>query len=464
MTPFHPDLENDAGHRIDQNDLIAFHLHELSSAEERAVRRVLDTHPGLLTESLAIAATLRAFPKHEASLPLDAAALDRQWLALRSALPVYAAPSTLAQRSLFSRTPFRWAVPALAASALVAAALIVSRHHNPPATVATSEGHSPNALTSSSTGSVASASPDATNLAPAAPRPRSINPLTNFLSVLNPTNTSGAFTDAARNETPAAGMPASIVPFAPTAPASSTQPASTPSTSVTAVAPPPTSIGPGVSTGRHASPSIHHPHPADFTLAMFGNLPVSNSSSSTSGTGDSAVTQTFSQTATNAVGALASFHQQFSPWVGYRITTTYSRPTFEAASGTSSANGKFSTGSFSVAQRIYEFSGTYNVQGPRYRRLSSYVEAGASLLAFYSTSPYSTSSATVHSLHGAGVFGVGSELALNKHWALHAEYRVQLYKPPAFYVNNNAPTPGNLTLSNNPIFGVTYRFGSTGID
>jgi hypothetical protein len=197
---------------------------------------------------------------------------------------------------------------------------------------------------------------------------------------------------------------------------------------------------------------------------MFGNLPAGNSSSSTSGTGTSAVTQSLSQTATNAVGALASFHQQFSPWIGYRITTTYSRPTFEATSGTSTSSGSYSTGSYPIAQSIYELSGTYTVQGPRHDRLSTSVEAGASLLAFSSINPYPIPSTNVHSFHAAAVAGIGSELALSKHLALHAEYRVLLYKPPAFYVNDTAPTSGNLTLSNEPVFGITYRFGTSGED
>jgi hypothetical protein len=195
---------------------------------------------------------------------------------------------------------------------------------------------------------------------------------------------------------------------------------------------------------------------------MFGNLPASNSSSSTSGTGTSAVTQSLSQTGTNAVGALASFHQQFSPWVGYRITTTYSRPTFEATSGTSTSSGNYSTGAFAIAQSIYELSGTYTVQGPRHGRLSTSVEAGASLLAFSSINPYPIPTTNIHSFRAAAVAGVGSELALSKHWALRAEYRAQLYKPPAFYTSNSSPTSGNTTLSSNPIFGITYHFVSTG--
>ena len=102
------------------------------------------------------------------------------------------------------------------------------------------------------------------------------------------------------------------------------------------------------------------------------------------------------------------------------------------------------------------------MQGPRHGRFSTSAEAGASLLSFSSTNPYLTSPASVHSFHAAAVAGIASELALSKHWALRAEYRAQLYKPPAFYVTNTAPTSGNTTLSSNPIFGITYHFASTG--
>ena len=62
MTPFDINPDNDAGHAIDQDDLIAFHLHELSPQQERALHRVLRTNPALQAESVAIAATLQRFP------------------------------------------------------------------------------------------------------------------------------------------------------------------------------------------------------------------------------------------------------------------------------------------------------------------------------------------------------------------------------------------------------------------
>ncbi len=89
MTPFDINPDNDAGHAIDQDDLIAFHLHELSPSQERALHRVLQSNPHLQSESIAIASTLHAFPKHEPAPLLDAAALDRHWQALRPSLTAY---------------------------------------------------------------------------------------------------------------------------------------------------------------------------------------------------------------------------------------------------------------------------------------------------------------------------------------------------------------------------------------
>jgi opacity protein-like surface antigen len=449
-------------HPIDQDDLIAFHLRELSPRRERALRRILQTNPALALESAAIAATLLAFPKSEAALPIDAALLDRNWLALRSSLALHV-PQPSASRFL-SR---KWALLTLATSAFAATALVLAlHHHQQPITVATLE-HS---------------------LSTVPARTPSANPITSLSSDIHPVNSTPhpptinqasnppfAFLRAdnqaasAPNETPSpdtsptALFPNAVTPPSLTPPSATTIPAatSTADAMADATALPLLAATRPSSIKGHNSSNLRHSHPADFTLAMFGNFPASNSSSSTSGTGTSAVTQTLSQTGTNAVGALASFHQQFSPWIGYRITTTYSRPTFAASSGTSTSSGNYSTGSFAIAQSIYELSGTYTVQGPRHGRLSTSVEAGASMLAFSSIDPYPIPPTNIHSFRSAAVAGIGAELALSKHWALHAEYRAQFYKPPAFYTNNTSPTSGNTTLSSNPIFGITYHFVST---
>ena len=53
--------------------------------------------------------------------------------------------------------------------------------------------------------------------------------------------------------------------------------------------------------------------------------------------------------------------------------------------------------------------------------------------------------------------------ALTRHWAIHAGYRALLYKSPPAYVATgfDIPTAGNLTFSNEPVLGLTYRFHPT---
>jgi hypothetical protein len=445
-------------HPIDQDDLIAFHLRELSPRRERALRRTLQTNPALAVESAAIAATLLAFPKSEAALPIDAALLDRNWLALRSSLAIHVAQPS-ASRFLFRK----WALTTLAASAFAATALLLAlHHHQQPTTVATIEH--PSSAVPARTPSANPITSLSSDIHPvnSTPHPPTINKASNspFAFLRADNQAASAPTETPSPDTsPTALFPNTVTPPSLTPPSATTIPAAASTADATAL-PLPAATRPSPIKGHNSSP-LRHSHPADFTLAMFGNFPASNSSSSTSGTGTSAVTQTLSQTGTNAVGALASFHQQFTPWIGYRITTTYSRPTFAASSGTSTSSGNYSTGSFAIAQSIYELSGTYTVQGPRRGRLSTSVEAGASMLAFSSINPYPIPPTNVHSFRAAAVAGIGAELALSKHWALRAEYRAQFYKPPAFYTNNTSPTSGNTTLSSNPIFGITYHFVST---
>jgi len=190
MTPFDINPEHDAGHAIDQDDLIAFHLRELSSSQERAVRRVLYTRPDLQAESIAIASTLRAFPKHEAALPLDAAALDRHWQSLRNSLPTHI-PAPAAPFSLFRLQLQRWALPTAAAAILATTALVVAFRHNQsanpiniastqsPATTAPAPAPSPSA-TASSSAFATSSNPYRTTASPISQQPLAMpsSPLT----------------------------------------------------------------------------------------------------------------------------------------------------------------------------------------------------------------------------------------------------------------------------------------------
>jgi hypothetical protein len=454
MTPFDQNIDNDADHTIDQDDLIAFHLRELPRQQKLAVLRALHTHPNLRAESMAIASTLRAFPKHEAALPLDAATLDRHWLTLRHALPIHIPPAT-APRSLFPRTLFsRWAIPAFAASALAATALILSLHHNQrstSSTIATTEAPSstitnpPHSNPTSPSNAVAASSSIPTT-SPSHP------PFLNHPSP-QPPHTSPPVPSTQTHPTPAQSIAQPIItpPPAAASPARSTIATTQQPTSLTSTTPP----SPTPRRNTQPSSHIHHDLTTDLTLAVIGNLTPGRSSTASTGT--------YTQVTTPAIGALASFHQQLRPWLGYRITTTYSRPTFEYTYGTSSTNGVRTL----LNERIYEVSGTYAVQGPHPRRITTSAEAGAGLLAFLASNPNVANEPISNAYRPAGVVGASAELALTKHWAVHLGYRALLYKAPAnypIYGSAVVQPPGMITVSSNPIVGITYRFGAPGKD
>jgi hypothetical protein len=455
MTPFDINPDNDAGHTIDQNDLIAFHLHELSTPQERAVHRVLHTNPALQSESLAIASTLRAFPKHEAPLPLDAAALDRHWLALLPSLPLHVPPA-ITPRGPFFRNPFfRWTIPALAVSALAAAAIILSLHHNPhtaPPTLATTI---PPPMAATASNSV----PPFTSVHPS-------SPVLTYTSVPPASSTHAPFlnnpTLQAATSIPSSPPLAQPTPNQPiTAPPSAeASPANTriATTQPPALVPPPTP--PTALTSTRPSPRIHHDHLTEVTIAAFGNLTAGRSFTSSAGTGTSAGTARFGQSTNPAIGVLASFHQQLRPWLGYRVTADYSEPSFQYSYSTPGS----STSINAVNQHAYEVSGSYVVQSPRRHHVSVSTEAGAGLLALIRSNPGLSSAAVASAYRPAAVVGASVDFALSKHWAFHTGYRALLYRAPAAYSTYGSiipTTPGNLTLSNEPVIGLTYRFHPT---
>ena len=445
MTPFDTNPDNDAGHTIDQDDLIAFHLHELPSPQERAVRRVLHTDPSLQAESLAIASTLRAFPKHEAALPLDPAALDRHWLALRDSLPLYVAPAVV-PRSFFPR----WAFPALAGSVLATAALILALHHsprtNPPIVANLAPPEAPTVPSE--------VIPSENAVQPNSAVPT--HPFTPPISISEgsfPTNPA-PHTEASTPSTPNNAQTV-IAPPPAQAPSATTQIATTqqPTSFSSNIPPIPTAFN-----RTHPTPRPHYDRTTDLTLAALGNFTPDRSFTTTTGVGSSAVVTPYSQTATPTVGVLAAFHQQFRSWLGYRITATHSEPTFEYTYSPPSGG----SAGITVPQNAYELSATYVVRGPRHRQVSTYAETGAGVLAFHPTNPNSALGVG-NVLRSTAVFGISADLALTRHWAIHAGYRALLYKSPPAYVATgfDIPTAGNLTFSNEPVLGLTYRFHPT---
>jgi hypothetical protein len=453
MTTFDPDLVPDSEEPNEQDDIIAFHLNGLPRQQARSVHHAIDTNPELHEESAAIAATLRAFPKDEAVPILDAAAFDRQWQALRPTLRPFI-PAAVVPGSLFRR----WTLPALAGSALVAVTLVLALHHYrgipAPTTINVATSTSTNTLRVSPAGPPTSShphppSPERPNTFNAGPRathgalpsfspapeiaiakplapifPAQMPPswtTANPSSILTPSATAAGITSSPRVST-SVQTPQSVQ--------SSAQPAARPSRSLHALTP-------------HLSPSN------ELTLGAFGDITDAARTTSTLGTGTSAITESVSQTPGPTIGALGSFRQQFSPWLGYRVAVTYASPSFE-----------------STGENIYEFAGTYVVRGPHRGRLATSAEAGAGLVDILVNPNFPTIRS--RSFHPAAVVGVGSEFALSKHWGLRAEVRAQLYNSPLINSTSfpaGVTTPaGSLTFKINPIVGVTYRFGGKGTD
>jgi len=110
---------------FNEEDLIAYHLGELSWLRQRQLRSALETDAGLAAESEVIAETLRAFGT-EAAPVVDDALVERAWQRVRPSLEVLT-PAPHRARTL-------WMVgagSALAGAMVVIAALLTFGHRVP---------------------------------------------------------------------------------------------------------------------------------------------------------------------------------------------------------------------------------------------------------------------------------------------------------------------------------------------
>lgn len=422
---------------FDEEDLIAYHLHELSPRRARALQRELRANPQLAAESEAFAATLRAF-KGDGLLVFDEEVLDRNWTELRPSLVPYRARPTVGSR---------WRLSALAGAGLAFAsvALVIARHHhqvtiNPLAspvrqarTIPELPPFVPGPLASDAPAAVESgrieknkemARPSLPPLA--VDLQRSPRRRTQYLSL--------------------ASTPAQVPDLLPLAwaplPLFSAPPAL------------PITINPGapvqtsVIGGTHSKSRNSFGHrraQTDLTLSMGGTL-IGTREASSSGT-----MQQF-QGATHAVSAIAAFHQQFHPAAGYRVSASYMRPEFQYSIHTATTTGS----AVSVNSRIYELAATYVVQGPRHGRLSTSAEAGAGIMGFL---PTEANTDTSYNVRGAALIGVAAEVSLTQHLAVHLAYRGQAFKGPDFHYTDYAgPVVVTTLFSNEPAVGITYRF------
>jgi hypothetical protein len=108
---------------IREEDLIAYHLGELSRWQRMQVRRRLESDPELAAESEEIAATLRAFCCDPAPV-VSEAMQERSWQRVRGSLGVLDAPQK-------SRRGWVWATAASSAVAIVLLAMVVTGPWSP---------------------------------------------------------------------------------------------------------------------------------------------------------------------------------------------------------------------------------------------------------------------------------------------------------------------------------------------
>ncbi len=418
---------------FNEDDLIAYHLHELSPRRARALEKALQADPALAAEFEAYATMLRSF-KGRVPLDVDEEIVERNWRRLWSKLP--------RQPLRPARFP-RWLIPVLTGVGLAFAAtsFLITAHRHAPAP-STASVHRPGERAES----IPSAeNPSDSNAMIGGPNPeqrrtrqdsthrallRTAPPIMQLHNA--PPRIIASVPRGTTEQAPVlqfiplARMPI-VLPPALNPPLITIQPETPPK-------------GPGSNKPpKHQRNSVHGDHPMDLTLAMGGMLIGTREVSSNGAT--------YSQGATHAVSAIASFHQQLRPAIGYRVAVSYARPDFQYGSG---------NGQSQINGRIYEDAGTYVIQGPHRGRVSTTVEGGAGFMAML---PSTESPNTGKNLRGAAIVGVSADFAVSKHVAIHTSYRMQVFKGPDFQSTGNiVPVVTTTLLSNEPMMGITYRF------
>lgn len=203
----------------------------------------------------------------------------------------------------------------------------------------------------------------------------------------------------------------------------------------------------------------------DLSLGIFGQLTPTRTSTDISSVVnvESQIVTTYDekiQGTSSSAGILGTFHQSFSPWLGYDVNLGYTRFTEKYSEGiydtttppTTNTPSSFYLGS--VGEDMYEFTAASVVQGPRTKHLDTFFQLGGGVLSFLPTqdpSPYSVL------FRPTMVFGSGLNYRLSAHWALRGEYRGLFYKNPAF--NGTFPMPEFCTVTSEPTLSIVYRFG-----
>jgi hypothetical protein len=204
----------------------------------------------------------------------------------------------------------------------------------------------------------------------------------------------------------------------------------------------------------------------DLSLGIFGQLTPTRSPMETATDSLWTSIHQTTQGAPASAGVLGTFHQSFRPWLGYIVNMGYTRLNENYSSGAQyiakptnppqyPSYSYFSGGS--IGENVYEFTGSYFLQGPRAKHIHTFFQLGGGVLTFLPTqdpSPYWVLFRPVL------VFGTGMNYRLSEHWALRAEYRGLFYRNP--YYNgaaSNVPMPEFNVVTSEPTISIVYRFG-----
>ncbi len=163
-------------------------------------------------------------------------------------------------------------------------------------------------------------------------------------------------------------------------------------------------------------------------------------------------------------GVQGTFHQQFTPLLGYNVNVSWARPNepYSAAlppSNNTNPASLVATGS--VPTNVYEVTAGYVAKGPFVvKRLQVFGQVGGGVLHFApSGSTYAIGSAT----RGAALVGAGFDYNFMQQFGARIEYRSLYYENPSL---NSQPSNAVVTIPNSPLItltnevtvSLTYRF------
>jgi hypothetical protein len=174
-------------------------------------------------------------------------------------------------------------------------------------------------------------------------------------------------------------------------------------------------------------------------------------------TSSALITQSLSPSA----GVLATFRQNFTPWLGYSVNLGYTRATYRYTQSTAAPAAGQTFETF-IPNNIYETSVSYIAQKHLTSALTVFGEAGAGAIAFAAryydvrSSPRNFSlTFRNNSFRPEGIAGFGMNYRLGHGLGLRAEYRALFLKYPDYASGSIRPT----TISNAPTLSVTYTLG-----